>query len=67
VLKEALSDESQMVRAHAAWALGRIATPGALHALESARAKEGTKLVLDEIRLALLTQRRKDPKMQSPN
>jgi epoxyqueuosine reductase len=67
VLEDAIKDESPIVRAHAAWALGRIATAGARHALESARAKEGIQPVLDEIALALIMQRHKDPKMQSPN
>jgi epoxyqueuosine reductase len=58
VLEEALEDESPMVRAHAAWALGRIAAPRARHILESARTEESAKPVLDEIKLALLTQRR---------
>ncbi len=60
VLEEALKDESPLVRAHAAWALGRIATPRARHTLESAQTKEDTKSVLNEITLALLTQRRQD-------
>jgi len=53
VLQEALQDASQMVRVHAAWALGRIAAPHSRRILESARMKESAKLVLDEIKLAL--------------
>lgn len=53
ILEEALQDDSELVRAHAAWALGRIATPHALGVLESARLKEGIAMVLDEIVVAL--------------
>lgn len=56
-LEEALKDESQMVRVHAAWALGRIAAPRARRILESARMEESTKPVLDEIKLALESSR----------
>jgi epoxyqueuosine reductase len=53
VLGETLKDDSALVRAHAAWALGRIATSGARRMLESARTREKTASVLDEIVSAL--------------
>ncbi len=53
VLEEALNDGSPLVRAHAAWALGQIATPLADRKLKLAHAKEKTAMVLDEIVMAL--------------
>ena len=53
VLEEALKDNSPLVRAHAAWALGRIASPQARRMLESSRTKEGSEAVLNEIAMAL--------------
>ena len=53
VLESALKDDSPLVRAHAAWALGRIASSRARRALESARSNEGIAAVLDEIAMAL--------------
>jgi len=52
-LEEAIEDDSPLVRAHAAWALGRIATPRARRKLESARTAERMDPVLDEITAAL--------------
>lgn len=53
VLEAALQDASPLVRTHAAWALGQIATAGACRILESARAKETETAVLEEIMVAL--------------
>jgi epoxyqueuosine reductase len=47
-------EEESLVRAHAAWALGRIRHPEARAALEHARASEADPEVAEEIRLALL-------------
>jgi epoxyqueuosine reductase len=52
-LEEALQDTSPLVRAHAAWALGRIAKKYTTPILESARLKESHPGVLEEINLAL--------------
>ena len=48
-LEKALQDASPLVRAHAAWALGRIADKPVRRILESARAKEAHPMVLEEI------------------
>ncbi|MDQ2681049.1 MAG: tRNA epoxyqueuosine(34) reductase QueG [Candidatus Eremiobacteraeota bacterium] len=54
VLMEALTEDSHpMVRGHAAWALGRIASPAALGALRGRRAHEADPTVLEEIDAAL--------------
>ena len=52
-LEEAFQDASPLVRAHAAWALGRIAKDYTAPILESARLKETHPAVLEEINLAL--------------
>ena len=53
-LAEALaSDTSALVRGHAAWALGRIASPRALGALRAAAELEADSLVREEIAAAL--------------
>lgn len=53
-LSEALdADPHPMVRGHAAWALGRIASPRALAALRSAAEREAEASVRDEIAAAL--------------
>lgn len=52
-LAEALTDPEPLVRAHAAWALGRIGTEEAQRALEEALERETDSEVLGEIRLAL--------------
>lgn len=49
----ALSDPEPLVRGHAAWALGRIATLGARQALERRLGLEQDAQVLEEIRWAL--------------
>jgi epoxyqueuosine reductase len=55
-LVEALTnDPHPMVRAHAAWALGRIASPPGLEALLARLALEKDPSVLDEIKRALET------------
>ena len=48
-LEKGLQDVSPLVRAHAAWALGRIADERVRRILESARAKETHPMVLEEI------------------
>ena len=52
-LVDALSDEEPLVRGHAAWALGRMASPDALTALEAALAVERDSFVRKELELAL--------------
>jgi epoxyqueuosine reductase len=47
------ADPHRLVRAHAAWALGRIGTPRAEAALRAAAERETTRLVRDEIAAAL--------------
>jgi epoxyqueuosine reductase len=47
------SDAHAQVRAHAAWALGRIGSPRAIGALRDARERESARLVRDEIEAAL--------------
>jgi epoxyqueuosine reductase len=48
-LDSALRDESPLVRAHAAWSLGRIAHPAARRVLDAARIDETDPRVLEEI------------------
>ncbi len=52
-LVEALHDREALVRGHAAWALGRIATPAALKALQAAAETEKDGYVVEEIGLVL--------------
>jgi epoxyqueuosine reductase len=52
-LAAALNDSEPLVRAHAAWALGRIATREAAEALTYRLAAEGDAAVREEIELAL--------------
>jgi len=52
-LVKALSDPDLIIRAHAAWSLGRIGTPDARSALEAALARETDERVLGEIHGAL--------------
>lgn len=52
-LAQALADEEPLVRGHAAWALGRIATPEARQALQGREAVEEDPWVREEILLAL--------------
>jgi len=49
-LLAALSDEESLVRAHAAWALGKIGSPEALSALRASEFEESDSAVLEEIR-----------------
>jgi epoxyqueuosine reductase len=44
-----LYHRSALVRGHVAWALGRLATPAAVDALNAAREREGDPYVLDEL------------------
>ncbi|HEX6939212.1 MAG TPA: HEAT repeat domain-containing protein, partial [Longimicrobiales bacterium] len=53
VLARALSDADPLVRGHAAWALGRIATPEARDALLGRLEAEPDAAVREELRLAL--------------
>jgi epoxyqueuosine reductase len=53
VLVRALEDPQPLVRGHAAWALGRIGSAGALHAVASRRGGESDPLVRDEIERVL--------------
>jgi len=53
VLSAALSDPEPLVRGHAAWALGEIASSGSLSALEAARVAERDPVVLEELDAAL--------------
>ncbi len=53
LLGKLLSDEAPIIRAHAAWALGRIRTPTARRILEDALANEAEEEVREEIVLAL--------------
>jgi epoxyqueuosine reductase len=52
-LTSALSDAEPLVRAHAAWALGRIATEDALEALASRLSSESDEAVKSELIAAL--------------
>jgi HEAT repeat protein len=52
-LSRALLDGSELLRSHAAWALGRIGTPEALEALTEAQCRESDTDVLEEIGAAL--------------
>ena len=52
-LKEALNDAEPLVRAHAAWALGRIDTRSARNAIEKMRLTESDLTVREEIHLSL--------------
>jgi epoxyqueuosine reductase len=53
-LAEALEEGEPVVRAHAAWALGRVGTPEARLALSEAWEREADEGVREEIRLALM-------------
>jgi epoxyqueuosine reductase len=52
-LSRATGDASALVRRHAAWALGRIATEPAIEALRAARERENDAEVVEEIDAAL--------------
>lgn len=52
-LIKALEDRESVIRAHAAWALGQIATPSAIDALRLSRNKEQNMHVQEEIDTAL--------------
>lgn len=53
VLAGALSDPEPLVRAHAAWALGRVGSPGAQAALRARMSVETDRLVLEELAAAV--------------
>jgi epoxyqueuosine reductase len=57
----ALETAELLVRGHAAWALGQIATPEAIKALVRSMASETDHYVQEEIRAALLVSRRNLP------
>ena len=52
-LVSALNDAEPLVRGHAAWALGQIATAEAIKCLERSTASETNSYVLEEIQTAL--------------
>ena len=52
-LKESLSDEEPLVRAHAVWALHKIQGEEALSTLREHKKGETDKMVIDEIELIL--------------
>jgi epoxyqueuosine reductase len=52
-LEKALLQAGPLIRAHAAWALGQIASPQAFRILESTRVNETDRLVVEEISAAL--------------
>jgi len=52
-LAAALSDDEPLVRGHAAWALGRIRSPGALDALRARVPVESDFWVMEEMHSAL--------------
>jgi epoxyqueuosine reductase len=52
-LARAMEDPEELVRAHAAWALGRLGGPGARRALEAALLREEGTDAREEIREAL--------------
>ena len=54
VLVRALEDESALVRGHAAWALGRLASDEAVSALAAGLARESDPFALEELERALL-------------
>jgi epoxyqueuosine reductase len=53
-LVRALEDPEPLIRGHAAWALGRVATDEALYALQQASQQQDDAWVQEEIQLALL-------------
>jgi epoxyqueuosine reductase len=59
-LERALEDDSGIVRLHAAWGLGEIATEQARRILERARSYESDPAVIEEIVLSLQNQTWKD-------
>ena len=61
VLTTALADDEPLVRAHAAWALGRIATAEALSALERAHDTETDDAVRAEVHDIIAQKKRSDP------
>jgi epoxyqueuosine reductase len=56
VLGKALQENSPLIRAHAAWALGRIATDQAFRLLEEAQVEEEESAVLEEMSFSLMRQ-----------
>jgi len=52
-LARALREAAPVVRAHAAWALGRLGGPAAAQALRAARAGEADETVREELAAAL--------------
>jgi epoxyqueuosine reductase len=56
VLTDALADPDELIRAHAAWAVGRIGSPVAVDLLHRALAEEDNPLVVTELEAALATQ-----------
>ena len=62
-LVSALGSSEPLVRGHAAWALGQIATPEAINALEESRASESDPYVQEETGAALLQARHRFPRI----
>ena len=60
-LASALETAESLVRGHAAWALGQIATPEAINALERSFASESDPYVQEETDAALLEARQRFP------
>jgi epoxyqueuosine reductase len=60
VLASALSDSDPLVRGHAAWALGEVASPEAFDALESCGSSEDDPFVRSELEAALDRSRPKE-------
>ena len=60
-LVSALETAEPLVRGHAAWALGQIATPGAIDALERSSTSESDPYVKEETDAALLEARQRFP------
>jgi epoxyqueuosine reductase len=49
----AMANDEPLIRGHAAWALGQIATPGAMGSLEQSLVSEGDDYVRKEIQAAI--------------
>jgi epoxyqueuosine reductase len=66
LLAAALNDEEPLIRGHAAWALGRIASDGALQAVRGRREVEDEEWVREELELALQEGSRASSPSDSP-
>ncbi len=61
-LVSTLKTAEPLVRGHAAWALGQIATPNAIRSLERSATSESDSYVLGEIETALKESRQEEPR-----